>query len=40
VLVTTPEKWDGVTRSWKNLDAKSYVTHVALVIFDEIHLLG
>jgi activating signal cointegrator complex subunit 3 len=37
VLVTTPEKWDGVSRNWRNRD---YVKNVALVIIDEIHLLG
>ena len=37
VLVTTPEKWDGVSRNWRNRD---YVKSVALVIIDEIHLLG
>jgi activating signal cointegrator complex subunit 3 len=37
VLVTTPEKWDGITRNWQS---RAYVRSVALVIFDEIHLLG
>lgn len=37
VLVTTPEKWDGISRNWQH---RSYVTHVSLIIFDEIHLLG
>ncbi len=37
VLITTPEKWDGVTRNWKT---RSYVRRVGLVIIDEIHLLG
>lgn len=37
VLVTTPEKWDGISRNWKSRD---YVKQVALVIIDEIHLLG
>lgn len=37
VIVTTPEKWDGVSRSWQT---RSYVRSVALVIIDEIHLLG
>lgn len=37
ILVTTPEKWDGVSRSW---NSRSYVKNVALIIFDEIHLLG
>ncbi|CAM9807850.1 unnamed protein product, partial [Scytosiphon promiscuus] len=37
IIVTTPEKWDGVTRGWKNRD---YVKDTGLVIMDEIHLLG
>uniref|UniRef100_A0AAY4D056 Activating signal cointegrator 1 complex subunit 3 n=1 Tax=Denticeps clupeoides TaxID=299321 RepID=A0AAY4D056_9TELE len=37
VIVTTPEKWDGVSRSWQN---RSYVQKVAILIIDEIHLLG
>lgn len=37
VLITTPEKWDGITRSWHT---RQYVKEVALLIFDEIHLLG
>ena len=37
VIITTPEKWDGVTRGWRNRD---YVRSVRLVIIDEIHLLG
>jgi pre-mRNA-splicing helicase BRR2 len=36
ILVTTPEKWDVITR--KNNDA-SYINLVRLVIIDEIHLL-
>jgi len=37
VLITTPEKWDGVSRNWHH---RVYVQRVALVIIDEIHLLG
>ncbi|KAI6180712.1 hypothetical protein M3Y98_00750700 [Aphelenchoides besseyi] len=37
ILVTTPEKWDGITRSY---DTRTYVRDVNLVIIDEIHLLG
>ncbi|XP_076287780.1 activating signal cointegrator 1 complex subunit obelus [Lasioglossum baleicum] len=37
VIVTTPEKWDGISRSWQT---RSYVKNVALIIIDEIHLLG
>ena len=37
VIVTTPEKWDGVSRSWQN---RNYVKAVSLIVIDEIHLLG
>ena len=37
IIITTPEKWDGVTRSWRK---RSFVREVAVVIIDEIHLLG
>ena len=37
VIVTTPEKWDGVSRSWQTRD---FVKKVALIIIDDIHLLG
>ncbi|KAK8385131.1 hypothetical protein O3P69_012135 [Scylla paramamosain] len=37
VIVTTPEKWDGISRSWQTRD---YVRKVALIVIDEIHLLG
>ncbi|XP_059472919.1 activating signal cointegrator 1 complex subunit 3 [Neocloeon triangulifer] len=37
VVVTTPEKWDGVSRSWQT---RNYVRQVSLLIIDEIHLLG
>ena len=34
--MTTPEKWDGITRSKE----REYTRQVGLIIFDEIHLLG
>lgn len=37
VIVTTPEKWDGISRSWQTRD---YVRDVVLIVIDEIHLLG
>lgn len=37
VIITTPEKWDGISRSWQT---RSYVQKVALIVIDEIHLLG
>lgn len=37
VVVTTPEKWDGISRHWQH---RHYVQRVSLVVIDEIHLLG
>jgi len=37
VVITTPEKWDGISRHWKH---RAYVRDVGLIIIDEIHLLG
>lgn len=37
VIVTTPEKWDGISRSWQT---RIYVRDVSLIVIDEIHLLG
>lgn len=37
IIITTPEKWDAVSRSWQTRD---YVKAVSLVVIDEIHLLG
>ncbi|CAJ2501941.1 Uu.00g047940.m01.CDS01 [Anthostomella pinea] len=37
IIITTPEKWDGISRSWQT---RGYVRQVALVVIDEIHLLA
>ena len=37
ILITTPEKWDGISRNWLH---RTYVKKVNLIIIDEIHLLG
>lgn len=37
IIITTPEKWDGISRGWQS---RGYVRAVSLVIIDEIHLLG
>ncbi len=37
ILVVTPEKWDSVSRGWRE---REYVKQVELVILDEVHLLG
>ncbi|KNC80924.1 activating signal cointegrator 1 complex subunit 3 [Sphaeroforma arctica JP610] len=36
LIVTTPEKWDGISRSWQS---RGYVQDVRLIIIDEIHML-
>ncbi|KAG9393364.1 Activating signal cointegrator 1 complex subunit 3 ASCC3 [Carpediemonas membranifera] len=37
IIVTTPEKYDGLTRRWTT---GSFVRSVALIIIDELHLLA
>lgn len=37
IIVTTPEKWDSISRSWQT---RNYVQKVVLIVIDEIHLLG
>jgi activating signal cointegrator complex subunit 3 len=37
LLITTPEKWDSISRNWQH---RTYVKKVGLVVIDEIHLLG
>ncbi|GLT59223.1 hypothetical protein SLA2020_320560 [Shorea laevis] len=37
IIISTPEKWNGISRNWHS---RSYVTKVGLMILDEIHLLG
>ncbi|XP_043498023.1 activating signal cointegrator 1 complex subunit 3 [Polistes fuscatus] len=37
IIITTPEKWDGISRSWQT---RNYVQKVGLIVIDEIHLLG
>ncbi|KAJ3332458.1 Sec63 [Blyttiomyces sp. JEL0837] len=38
VIVTTPEKWDSVTRKWR--DYKQLLSHVRLLLIDEVHMLN
>lgn len=38
IAVTTPEKWDAMTRKWK--DHRDIVTAVRLVLIDEVQLVG
>lgn len=37
IIVTTPEKFDGISRNWQT---RKFVQKVSLVIMDEIHLLA
>lgn len=37
IIIATPEKWDGISRAWRN---RAYVRAVRLLVIDEIHLLG
>jgi len=37
ILITTPEKFDGISRQWRS---RAYVQQISLVVIDEIHLLG
>ncbi|KAB0798855.1 hypothetical protein PPYR_06735 [Photinus pyralis] len=37
IIITTPEKWDGLSRGWQN---RKYIQDIGLIIIDEIHLLG
>ncbi|KAI1322729.1 P-loop containing nucleoside triphosphate hydrolase protein [Xylariaceae sp. FL0255] len=38
IIVTTPEKWDSVTRKWK--DHRKLLELVRLVLIDEVHILA
>lgn len=37
IIVTTPEKFDGISRNWQT---RKFVQQVSLIIMDEIHLLA
>ncbi|KAJ8612735.1 hypothetical protein MRB53_037311 [Persea americana] len=37
IIITTPEKWDSVTRKWH--DHKKLMTLVELMLIDEVHIL-
>ena len=38
IIITTPEKWDSLTRRWR--DKSSLVLDIALILIDEVHLLN
>ncbi|EDO18799.1 hypothetical protein Kpol_1028p75 [Vanderwaltozyma polyspora DSM 70294] len=37
IVITTPEKFDGISRNWQT---RKFVQNISLVIMDEIHLLA
>ncbi|KAJ0247227.1 Sec63 domain-containing protein [Hirschfeldia incana] len=37
IIISTPEKWDALSRRWKQ---RKYVQQVSLFIVDELHLIG
>ncbi|SCU98656.1 LAMI_0F15720g1_1 [Lachancea mirantina] len=37
IIITTPEKFDGISRNWQT---RKFVQQVSLIIMDEIHLLA
>ncbi|KAF8095960.1 hypothetical protein N665_0320s0082 [Sinapis alba] len=37
IIISTPERWDALSRRWKQ---RKHVQHVSLFIVDELHLIG
>ncbi|KAG5470956.1 hypothetical protein CUR178_02262 [Leishmania enriettii] len=37
ILVTTPERWDSITRRWKEREVMGIVNSVGLLLLDEVH---
>jgi replicative superfamily II helicase len=38
ILCATPERWDAFTRKWQ--DHAGFMSHVGLVVLDEVHTIG
>jgi ATP-dependent DNA helicase HFM1/MER3 len=38
IIVTTPEKWDSITRTWR--DFKNLMKMIRLFLIDEVHMLA
>lgn len=38
IIISTPEKWDSLTRKWK--DNKEIANMLKIVMIDEVHLLN
>ena len=39
LIITTPEKWDSVTRKWKDRSLIQFIASIELLLIDEVHLL-
>ena len=40
IIITTPERWDSITRRWKEGAALAIVAEVDLLLIDEVHIVG
>ncbi|KAH8603458.1 DEAD DEAH box helicase Helicase conserved C terminal domain [Trypanosoma vivax] len=40
IIITTPERWDGITRRWKEGVIWSLVASVGLLLLDEVHTVS
>ena len=38
LIITTPEKWDVITRRW--MDYRNFINHIGLFLIDEVHMLN
>jgi ATP-dependent DNA helicase HFM1/MER3 len=38
IILTTPEKFDSITRKWK--EYSSFISNISLILIDEVHLLN
>ena len=38
IIVCTPEKWDSLTRKWK--ENKKLIGSLGLILVDEVHTIG
>src|SRR5690349_21736344 len=38
IILTTPEKFDAITRKWK--EYSSFISQISLILIDEVHLLN
>ncbi|KAF0975097.1 hypothetical protein FDP41_005850 [Naegleria fowleri] len=40
IIVTTPEKYDSLSRRWKDVNCLAFVKSTELILIDEVHLLN